>query len=102
MLLEDDTDLEMTEPEPSSQQSVASTSLEAPSFPTLTPPSSQEQSDWEDLLEAGTWMRDGPNWVMEEELFLVPIVLDVFDKALVEPALIWPVFIGPSLDWRNL
>jgi hypothetical protein len=56
ILSEDDTDSEMAELVPPSQQSLASTSQEAFSVPTLTPPSSQEQSDWEDLLEAGTWM----------------------------------------------
>jgi hypothetical protein len=94
ILSQDDTDSGMSEPEPLSQQSVASTShIEgAFSIPTLIPPSSQEQSDWEDLFEAGTWMRDGPNWVMEEELFQIPSVPDVSDKALIEPA----------LDWKNL
>jgi hypothetical protein len=54
ILSEGDTDSEMTEPEPPSLQSVASTSQEAFSVSTLTPPSLQKQSDWEDLLEAGT------------------------------------------------
>jgi hypothetical protein len=54
ILSEDETDSEMTEPEHPSQQSVASTSKRPSSVLTLTPPSSQEQSDWEDLLEAGT------------------------------------------------
>jgi hypothetical protein len=101
-LSEDDTDSEMTEPEPPSQQSVASTSQVAFSVPTLTPPSLQEQFDWEDLLEAGTWMRVGPNWVMKEELFQIPTVPDVSDKALIWPVLIGPVLIGPSLDWKKL
>jgi hypothetical protein len=39
---------------------------------------------------------------MEEELFQVPTVPDVMDKAMIEPALIGPVFIGPALDWRKL
>jgi hypothetical protein len=90
-LYEDDTDSKMTEPEPPSQQSAGASTSQG-SIPTLTLPSSQEQSDWEDLLEAGTWMRDGPNWVMEEELFQIPSVPDVSDKVL----------IGPALDWRKL
>jgi hypothetical protein len=60
MLSEDETDSEMIEAEPPSQQSIASTSEGAISGPTLTP-ISQEQSDWEDLLESGTWMRQGPH-----------------------------------------
>jgi hypothetical protein len=68
MLSEDDTDSELTEAEPALQQSIASTSQEDMSGPTPTP-SSQEQSDLEDLLESGTWMRQGPYWVMEEEMF---------------------------------
>jgi hypothetical protein len=102
MLSEDDTDSEMTEAELPSQQSVASTSQGALSYPTLTPPLSQEQSSWEDLLESRTWMRQGPHWVMKEELFQVPTVPDVMDKAMIEPALIGPVFIGPAFDWRKL
>jgi hypothetical protein len=65
MLSEEDTDSDMTEAEPASQQSVASTSQSDPFVPTLTP-SSQEQSDWEDYLESGTWMREGPHSVREE------------------------------------
>jgi hypothetical protein len=82
------------------QQSIASTSQEDMSGPTPTL-SSQEQSDWEDLLESGTWMRQGPHWVMEEEMFQAPIA-PVMDQAKIEPALIGPVFIGPALDWREL
>jgi hypothetical protein len=102
MLSEDDTDSGMTEAELPSQQSVASTSQGSLSCPTLTPPSSQEQSSWEDLHEAGTWIRQGPHWVMEEEMSQVPTVPDVMDKAMIEPALIGPVFVGPALDWRKL
>jgi hypothetical protein len=83
----------MTEPEKPSQQSTgASTSQGASSTPNLTFPSSQEQSDWEDLLEAGTWMKEGSNWVMTEELYQASMVPDMTDKAL----------IGPALDWRKL
>jgi hypothetical protein len=39
---------------------------------------------------------------MEEELFQIPTVPDVADKALIGPALIGPVMIGPALDWRKL
>jgi hypothetical protein len=102
MLSEYDTDSEMTEAELPSQQSIASTSQGSLSFPTLTPPSSQEQSSWEDLLEAGTWMRQGPHWVMEEELFQVPTVPDVMDKSMIKHAVIGPVFISATLDWRKL
>jgi hypothetical protein len=100
MLSEEDTDSEMTEAEPALQQFIASTSQRDMSGPILTP-SPQEQSDWEDLLESGTWMRQGPQWVMEEEMFQPPIA-PVMDQAKVEPALIGPVFIGPDLDWREL
>jgi hypothetical protein len=90
LLSEDDTDSRMTEPEPPSQQSVGtSTSQGASSIPTLTPPSSQEQSDWENLLEAETWMRDVPNRVMEEELFQTPLVPYMSDRALLWLALEW-------------
>jgi hypothetical protein len=66
---EDDTGTEMTEPEKASERSNgASTSQGASAAFSLSCPSSQEQSDWEDLLEAGTWMREGSNWVLAEEL----------------------------------
>jgi hypothetical protein len=97
MLLEDDTYPEMTEAELPSQQSVAFTSQGALSCTTLTPPSSQEQPSWEDLLEVGTWIRQCPHWVMEEELFQVPTVPDVMDKTMIEFALIGHVFVGPAL-----
>jgi hypothetical protein len=48
MLSEEDTDYGMTEVEPASQQSIASTSQGDLSVPILTP-SSQEQSDWEEF-----------------------------------------------------
>jgi hypothetical protein len=70
IVYEDDTDTEMTEPKRESQQSNgASTSQGASAAFSLSCPSSQEQSDWEDLLEAGTWMREGSNWVLAEELY---------------------------------
>jgi hypothetical protein len=90
---EDDTDSEMSEPEKISQQSNgASTSQEASVAPSLSCPSSQKQSEWEDLLEAGTWIQEGPNWVMVEELYQSTSVLDLTDKPL----------LGPALDWRKL
>jgi hypothetical protein len=95
MLSEDDTDYEMTETEPASQQSVASTSQSDLFIPTLTP-SSQEQSNWEDYLEAGTWMQEGPHWVRDEEMKQPPLA------PLVEPSVIVTPFIGLALDWRSL
>jgi hypothetical protein len=95
MLSEDDTDSEMTETEPASQQSVASTSQSDLFIPTLTP-SSQEQSDWVDYLEAGTWMKEGLYWVRDEEMTQPPLA------PLVEPSEIVTPFIGPTLDWRSL
>jgi hypothetical protein len=60
MLSEEYTDSDMTEAEPASQLSVASTSQGDLIVPTLTP-SSQEQFNWEDYLESGTWMHQGPH-----------------------------------------
>jgi hypothetical protein len=100
MLSEEDTDSDMTEAEPASQQSVASTNQGDLFVPTLTP-SSQEQSDWEDYLESRTWMRKGPHWVREEEMDQ-PSIAPLVGPVKVEPSLIGPVFIGPALDWRGL
>jgi hypothetical protein len=100
MQSEEDTDSEMTKAEPVSQQSIASTSQSDLFVPTLTP-SSQEQSDLEDYLESGTWMRDGPNWVREEEMEQ-PTLATVVEPIKVEPSLIGTPFIGPALDWKSL
>jgi hypothetical protein len=91
MLLEDDTDSEMTETEHATQQSVASTSQSDLFTPTLTP-SSLEQFDWEDYLEASTWMKEGLHWVRVEEMTQPPLA------PLVESSEILTPFIGPTLD----
>jgi hypothetical protein len=93
-LYENDTDDEMTEAEPASQQSNASTS-DSLFVPALSP-SSQEQSDWEGCLAAGTWKVDGLHYVMEEDSIPMP------PAPVLAPAAPATPLIGPALDWRTL
>jgi hypothetical protein len=74
MLSEDDTDSEMTEAQPASQQSEASTSQSKLFIPTLTA-SSQEQTDWEDYLEAGPWMQYGLQYIRDDDMIQTPLHL---------------------------
>jgi hypothetical protein len=91
---ENDTDDEMTKAEPASQQSNASTN-DSLFVPALSP-SSQEQSEWEGYLAAGTWKVDGLHYVMEEDRIPMPPAHVLAPAAPVTP------IIGPALDWRTL
>jgi hypothetical protein len=93
-LSENDTNDEMTEAEPASQQSNASTG-DSIFVPALSP-SSHEQSDWEGCLAAGTWKVEVLHYVMEEDSIPMP------PAPVLAPALPATPLIGPALDWRNL
>jgi hypothetical protein len=91
-VLSSEDDIEASEPERLSQLTAggASTSKGTPVTPSLDGSSSTEQKEWEDLLEAGTWMKEVPGWVMAEELY---------QSTAISTSLACKPLTGSALDW---